>query len=148
MPANTIDNTWVTLLSGLYLSPCDTALGHLVPGGGMPRSRRGKRCLTVAARTGIALAGAHDQHGHVQMMPHRTDGGAEDQVLQSAVTVRAHDHQIGPDLPGITQDFLRGRDRMRDLGHHANPLIAQGLGDPFEVYLAQLDFRPGGRTED
>src|ERR1035437_5517219 len=56
-----------------------------------------------------ALARAHDQHRHVQMMPHGTDSGAEDQVLESAVAVRAHDHQVGIDLLGVTQDFQIGR---------------------------------------
>src|ERR1035437_716092 len=32
MPANPIDNTEVKLLPGLSLFPCDTALGHPVPG--------------------------------------------------------------------------------------------------------------------
>src|ERR1019366_9575047 len=92
-----------------------------------------------------ALARAHDEHRHVQMMPYGTDGGAEDQVLQSAVAVRAHDHQVGVDLLGVTQDFLGGGDRMGDRGDHANPLIAQGLGDAFEVLAAQLHLRRGGR---
>src|ERR1035441_3186476 len=96
----------------LGLFPCDTALGQPVPGktetdrtaSEFPAKCAGNPWQSCQSPLS-ALARAHDQHGHVQMMPHRTDGGAEDQVLQSAVAVRAHDDQVGVDLLGVTQNL-------------------------------------------
>ena len=48
----------------------------------------------------------HDQHRQLQIMADRVDGVAEDQILQSAMAVRAHDHQVGLDFRGIAHDFL------------------------------------------
>ena len=53
---------------------------------------------TVLGRRVSTPARSHDQHGHFQVVAHRVDGGSEDQVLQTAVAVRAHDNQIGPDF--------------------------------------------------
>src|SRR4051794_4675537 len=34
----------------------------------------------------------HHEHGHIQRMPDRVDRGPENQVLNPAMSVRAHDH--------------------------------------------------------
>src|SRR5450755_1946125 len=54
MPPNLIDNTGAKSLTAFCLFPSDTALGQPVP----------KRS---------ALPRPHNQHRHVQMVPHRTD---------------------------------------------------------------------------
>ena len=53
-----------------------------------------------------------NQNGHVQLVANRSDCVSENQILQAAVAMSAHDHQIGMDLPGVAQDLARRRSRM------------------------------------
>jgi len=41
-------------------------------------------------------------------MAHGIDGIAQDQVFQTAVAVRPHDHEIGIHLLGVAHDFAVG----------------------------------------
>src|ERR1035437_6080766 len=108
-PLNPIDTKEVKLSLEFGLFPCDTGFVTACP-----RWRNAARPHSRPALS--ALAGAHDQDGDVQMMPHGTDGGAEDQVLEPAVPVGAHDDQVGVDLFGVVQDCLGRRGRMGDRG--------------------------------
>src|ERR1039458_429617 len=92
------------------------------------------------------LAGAHDQHGYLQVVAHGVNGVAENQIFQATVAVSAHDDQVGLDLARVADDLLAGRWRVADGGFDGDALIAEGLRDAIQVLLAGLDLR-GGRAD-
>src|ERR1017187_28455 len=86
---------------------------------------------------------SHDQHGNRQIVAHRVDGIAENQVFEPSVAVRPHDDQIGLDFTGIAYDFLLGRERVGNRRFHCNSLCAKGLSDTFQVLFTGFDLGRG-----
>src|SRR5262249_23406448 len=46
------------------------------------------------------------EHGRRHLVPYRVDSVSEDQVLYSAMSVRAHHDEIGLDFPGDSYDLM------------------------------------------
>src|SRR5258708_5524649 len=90
IPTKLTDNNWVINRLEGFVCSSDTGLRHPVP---MPSG----------------FARPHDEHGHVQVVAHRVDGVSENQVLESAMPVRPHNHQVGPNLMCIAHDLLPRR---------------------------------------
>ena len=56
----------------------------------------------------------YHQHRGVDFVPHRINGVAEDQILQPAMAVRAHHHQIGMNLASQPHDRILGAAAVGD----------------------------------
>src|SRR5579871_2868116 len=85
----------------------------------------------------------HDEDGHVEMVTDRVDGGPEDQILQSAVPVGAHNHQVRANLAGVAHNFTARGGRMEHDRFDCETLLAERTGDGPKVLLAGLDLRRG-----
>ena len=59
---------------------------------------------------------AYDQNGRIQLVTNGIDRISEDQVLQAAVPVGAHDQQIRSDLARVLHDFAPRVGRVADGG--------------------------------
>src|ERR1039457_35014 len=99
----------------------------------------------VCEKCALGLAGAHNQHGNLQVVAHGINGVAENQIFQATVAVSAHDDEVGLDLVRVADDLLAGGRRVADGGFDGDALSAEGLRDTIRVWLAGFDFG-GGRV--
>src|ERR1700731_4287974 len=83
------------------------------------------------------------QQGNFQTMAHGIDGGAEDNVFQAFVSMRAHDDQVG--LQFLREANNRG---CRILGvtddrFDTHPLALQRIDNLGQISTPGFDFRSG-----
>src|SRR5579872_577466 len=87
---------------------------------------------------------AHHQERDAQLMTHRINGGAEDQVFETAVTVGSHHQEVGLNGASATDDLPVGIGRVGYYGFHIDAFSAKGIYDFIQVFAARLNLG-GGR---
>src|SRR5579863_1186295 len=89
-------------------------------------ARRSARATTVLA--------ADYEDRDVEFVTDRVDGVAEDQVLDAAVSMGAHDEQIGMDLLSVADDLFAGIRAVANSSLDLDLPLAQGVDQAVEIF--------------
>ena len=87
---------------------------------------------------------AHHKYRNIQFVANRVDGVAENQVLDAAVSMGAHDEEIGVNLAGVAHNLLPRIGAVADGGFNFNLHLAERVDEAVEILAARFDFS-GGR---
>ncbi len=77
---------------------------------------------------------------NIQLVPDGVDGVAEDQILETAVSVGSHDDQIGMHFAGVVYDFLSRIGAMPDGDFDLDFHLAQRFDEAVEIFAAGFHF--------
>src|SRR5579863_3314123 len=98
---------------------------------------RDKRApVTRSPAVHFSILSADYQDRDVKFVADRVDSVAEDQVLNAAVSVGAHDEQIGMDLAGVADNLPAGVGAVSDGGFNLDLHLAERVDQTVEIFAS------------